>query len=714
MGPIGPSVEGISGSGKIAIPKLRRESDYNAGTTSGSKKRTSRACAECRARKIKCSGRQPTCDHCELCQLPCLYVEGKREHNKKGLERGDRMLLLLKDIGSQVDLSPEMHERIQSIQTEVEGEESFTESTEISNSLKRRLSATAASEKRQKSNPPGTDAGCEADVSAEVGSQESVDLAHEDYNEDEKTRATGFIGQNSEVMWAQRLAEEQNLGDDPAPENHDFGPYGEPGVSESAREGRLSASKKRHSTQRANPGKISAFTYHLDDNDVLLLDCVEENELPPVDIARQHFDCYMSTVHDIIPILSRTDFTDQFEKYLDCQDPERLSKKWRAILNLVFAIGSTFAHLVQAAWCGDERDHRVYYTRAYTLGIFPEAMVAHPDLQSVQILGMTAFYYLTISQINRAWVTIGIACRHAVALGLHLRMENNSLSLIAKEKRVRAWWSLYLIEHLLCEITGRPTSINHQFCSVRMPAPINETSLSTQTGLTKLERWDQMTDLWRSPADNNEILFESGSEKDSKSKDLANDSSHFKHRIQLAILTQKIFVNLYSADTPIKSWERAQSDIVALLQEVDGWYSALPPEFQFGRILSPDHDRKRVLLAFMFYSSKILLSRPCLCRIDLRVPKQGAKSKDLNNRMARECVVSARSIANLFPEDVDSRWVYRKGPWWCIVHHIMQAMAILMLELAFQGRHMAEPGLDKGAIIEAAEKLTKWLVRMAE
>ena len=83
VGPIGASVEGISRSGKIALPKLRRESDYNAGTNSGNKKRTSRACAECRARKIKCSGRQPTCDHCELSQLPCIYVEGKREHNKK-------------------------------------------------------------------------------------------------------------------------------------------------------------------------------------------------------------------------------------------------------------------------------------------------------------------------------------------------------------------------------------------------------------------------------------------------------------------------------------------------------------------------------------------------------------------------------------------------------------------------------------------------------
>ena len=73
-------------AGKIAIPRLRRESD-NVSTApviySVDKHRVSHACEPCRHRKTKCSGERPQCKHCQDFRIPCVYADGKRMKIKK-------------------------------------------------------------------------------------------------------------------------------------------------------------------------------------------------------------------------------------------------------------------------------------------------------------------------------------------------------------------------------------------------------------------------------------------------------------------------------------------------------------------------------------------------------------------------------------------------------------------------------------------------------
>lgn len=78
-----PQSFGSTPAGKVAIPPLHPRLDPVPATLTVEKKRTSKACVECRSRKIKCSGKKPTCEHCEQCQIPCVYADGKREQNKR-------------------------------------------------------------------------------------------------------------------------------------------------------------------------------------------------------------------------------------------------------------------------------------------------------------------------------------------------------------------------------------------------------------------------------------------------------------------------------------------------------------------------------------------------------------------------------------------------------------------------------------------------------
>lgn len=78
------------------------------------------------------------------------------------------------------------------------------------------------------------------------------------------------------------------------------------------------------------------------------------------------------------------------------------------------------------------------------------------------------------TNLLRAWTVGGLAIRHALTLGLHVRSEASDLSDYDKEIRVRLWWSLYSLECLLNGLTGRPSCISDQDISTPLPMNINE------------------------------------------------------------------------------------------------------------------------------------------------------------------------------------------------------------------------------------------------
>lgn len=45
----------------------------------------------------------------------------------------------------------------------------------------------------------------DSDSNSSRGSLDAIDLVEEDLNRNERTRATGFFGKNSEVAWMQKL-----------------------------------------------------------------------------------------------------------------------------------------------------------------------------------------------------------------------------------------------------------------------------------------------------------------------------------------------------------------------------------------------------------------------------------------------------------------------------------------------------------------------------
>jgi hypothetical protein len=61
-------------------------------------------------------------------------------------------------------------------------------------------------------------------------------------------------------------------------------------------------------------------------------------------------------------------------------------------MNLIFAIGAKYSHLIGAPWRGDERDHLVYMTRGvHLLGLKNTVLIiSGPDLHIVQAVRTSA------------------------------------------------------------------------------------------------------------------------------------------------------------------------------------------------------------------------------------------------------------------------------------------------------------------------------------
>ena len=97
----------------------------------------------------------------------------------------------------------------------------------------------------------------------------------------------------------------------------------------------------------------------------------------------------MSTLNSDSTCQISTSFEDQFRQYMNSirhHGGFLVPDKWRARMNIVFAIGARYSHLIGADWKGDERDHLVYMTRAVQLLGLKDTInfISGPDLEVVQ------------------------------------------------------------------------------------------------------------------------------------------------------------------------------------------------------------------------------------------------------------------------------------------------------------------------------------------
>ena len=565
-------------------------------------------------------------------------------------------------------------------------------------------------------------------ASGGVGSTGALDRTEEDFTR-EGAKTTGYIGKHSDITWMQRLRQENK--------------YGE-GSSQNADQERpceiSGASFRSHKYQKmanvALPEPEQGFTvqdssYHLNDQSIFTYEAVAPYEMPTNEHASMLFNTYLQRIHPTFPIVGRTNLHNQFFKFMSKNGSQQAPRKWLAIINLIFAIAARYSHLIQADWAGDERDHVIYFTRARMLAVTDETIFNHPDLQMIQVQVLMSYYLMTVGQIHRAWCLTGLAIRAASGLGMNMRNDSAELSNDLKEVRYRVWWSLYTLEHRLCDMTGRVNCILDDHCTCPLPVPIPEEDFDTPLGRKLLSKEHQQGD--RAPASNAHTPpAPSGSGSSSRSgfntkpevsrspsaaqsettldwaKDVRpNTGLYFLHLVQISRLMQLAIHRLYSPTAIQARWADMQSRIGELNDQLETWYRKLPAAFDFRRNQrDKDFIEARLSLGFSYHGVKMIIHRPCLCRLDRKLPAQSARSHEFNHVAAITCVTSAQDQLALIPDVPNAVGFLKVGPWATILHNLVQSVTVLMLEISFRAHHMPEQADD---ILESAKKAIRWL-----
>lgn len=314
-------------------------------------------------------------------------------------------------------------------------------------------------------------------------------------------------------------------------------------------------------------------------------------------------------------------------------------------------------------------------------------------------------------------------------MGLNLRNESNSVPHNSRETRYRVWWAVYLLHISLCVMTGRFPSSTEDSCTTPLPVPFAEKDFS-QSEVDQLIGDHEARVLFMRnlvlPASaqmaEKAVLPESEARQSSihaqhvgqiasaAAQVLApNAPLHFLHYVELGLIARRSVDALYAPGAGRKSWRSIEMVISALCSRADAWLSKLPAEFHFTQG-APACERERLHLAFSFYSTKIVVTQPCLSRILLQATFDD-QAETFCATMAAMCVDMACQLIQLLPDTPDLTLIYELAPWWCIVHFIMQAITTILISLFIKEKTHT---VQHPKAIDNVSKAADWLASLAE
>ena len=262
---------------------------------------------------------------------------------------------------------------------------------------------------------------------------------------------------------------------------------------------------------------------------------------------------------------------------------------------------------------------------------------------------------------------------------------------VAKEFRYRTWWALCSLERLLGVMTGRDGYCMDADHSTPPPLPIEERQLispSVAQNLYSLRRWyglNPASHVSTPESTQSRLLI---SEKPPEIP--VSGAMFFSEHSKLGLITSNILRSLYRSTVVRGTWSEVLQNISRLNGQLELWRSRLPMAFSFSddKVQDKEWLRQRLSLGISYYSATMLVNRPCLCRADRRIPNESGMARESALLYATNCLHAALNLLKLIPTKIsNSAELYSILPWSYFLHHLMQASAVLLLELSFRARH---------------------------
>jgi hypothetical protein len=280
---------------------------------------------------------------------------------------------------------------------------------------------------------------------------------------------------------------------------------------------------------------------------------------------------------------------------------------------------------------------------------------------------------------------IGVAARSGIALGLNLQSNYNNMHSSSVEARVRVWWVIFYLEHLLSTMTSRTSCIGDGSCSTYPPLPVGEDQheMPNIRGLFNDKSMRENLLYW--------TLYQTREQSQSRREWLLTldpgPPLYFFYLTDLTMIIHTVTNRVYSTEVLRDGWAQIEGRMGLYSVKLDDWLYSLHPSFTFadesGHPVPGFTSRYQVSLALIYYSARIILSRPCLTRPDdnkdtgIKFPRSR-----FGNDTALVCLQASLSLISVFPDQPDAAWAYNISPWWSTLHFLAQATTIVLIHMS--------------------------------
>ncbi|KAL8941356.1 MAG: hypothetical protein Q9216_002295 [Gyalolechia sp. 2 TL-2023] len=277
-----------------------------------------------------------------------------------------------------------------------------------------------------------------------------------------------------------------------------------------------------------------------------------------------------------------------------------------------------------------------------------------------------------------------------------------------RDLRLSIWFSVLSLERTITIVTGRPSMIRDIDCSVVPPVDgtIDPDKHSPNPAYNGNETAGSAQAAQRATHAN------SSGQTWSRISTLAFtvDPAFFLRHVELSSIGNSAVSKLYSSHIRHSEWSDVQLTIRELNQKLNDWNDNLPEPYDGNSDYQKSGgDSVRAAVGMLFHSTRIIINRPCHCRLDCRIADQSSASDSFNVDSAGQCVASAMGILALVPDQPDPAVIYQGPLWWMCFHHLKRAAAVLIQEVTL----LYENAPTKGpSVLTFAKKAINWLHAM--
>ncbi|KAF3769990.1 hypothetical protein M406DRAFT_343947 [Cryphonectria parasitica EP155] len=435
------------------------------------------------------------------------------------------------------------------------------------------------------------------------------------------------------------------------------------------------------------------------------------SDLPSRTQVDTYLTIYFSTVHEAYPFVDKRSFKARLDSLQADGSTAELTHSWLSLLYALLAVGAYYD-----SFRPEGRSAASLHQKLFNCSlVLSHYGTLERSLTQVSALLAQCFYLLITSEIERCWVSLGLAVRLGQSIGLHVSIEEHGsttpattttprgegstaaagLVLEQPEVRNKVWYSLYVLDRLTALQLGRPPAIADDDCHVPLP-----------------RRADDSLDLdVHSHASHGEGAF-SSSLSSYSSPDGSTTHSHpsageyFVRIIEFSSIIGRVLRECYQPRRTIAARLQNTKYCDELLL---AWKQKLPRflRFDLGHAFekSVTLKRQRNMLAIKFHHLRTLIYRPylyytCIDGGTSLPPDQSSRSREYG----RICASEAQSIARLMHNVTDTVDIVMNYPWWQMVSCLVCAGSVMVMAGAFMRRDVVSSGGEATASISNLEE----------